>query len=354
MRRGSGSSFASFLQKIWWRPRGWHSFCALFLLPLSLVYFLSYCVARAVGYCQRCCQRNSVLPILIVGNIVVGGCGKTPIVLHICRLLQSLGFFPGIISRGYGGDTSQALLVKSHHTIQDVQRYGDEPCLLATHGFPVVVGSNRLMCVQQLRNHCPAVNVIVSDDGLQHWRLWGVRLCVLGARGFGNGHLLPAGPLREPRWRLHSMDACLAHAQQHVQCPAAIPCFDIIFSLAEPRLVLDPECTVPWEALPEKVRIVTGISNPYFFFDMVKQKISDVECFIFPDHHFFLANDFERFDDGMTLLMTEKDYTKCRFFAQAHWLFVPLDVTAPKCFPQFLMERVNGSKNARDSCLPRL
>ena len=185
---------------------------ALLLWPLSLA-FLVVVLARRLLYALRLIRsQHPGIPVIVVGNITVGGTGKTPLVIWIAEHLKSKGWSPAIISRGYGAkiDAPRAATLAS-----EASEVGDEPVLLARRsGCPVWVGPDRLRVIAALRRAHPDVDVLVLDDGLQHYRLRrDLEIAVLDERGLGNGFLLPAGPLREPRWRLKSVDAVVAHVE---------------------------------------------------------------------------------------------------------------------------------------------
>lgn len=246
--------------------------------------------------------------IIVVGNLTAGGSGKTPLVVRLCSLLQQAGLRPGVVSRGYGRRDRRLRLVSPASDAADV---GDEPLLIARQtGAPVMVSPNRCEAARKLLK--TGVNVILSDDGLQHYRLpRKIEICVIdGSRGFGNGLSLPAGPMREPIDRLRSVDFIVVNGGP-VDLPtgiAAIP-MSIQGSLLTAldggqawRLAQFAGCTV---------NAVAGIGNPDRFFTLLRQARIRVNEFPFPDHHDFQKTDFEGMDENLPILMTGKDAVKC-------------------------------------------
>lgn len=292
-----------------WLERCWYKqnrYCWL-LLPLSALYWLIISLRRLLY--KRGIKRSYRLPVpvIIVGNITVGGTGKTPFTLWLCQHLQQQGLQAGIISRGYGATVRQPTLVNVQDLATEV---GDEPLLLARQsGFPVVVCPDRVAAAQfLLQQH--KVDIIISDDGLQHYRLQRDLEIVLidGFRGLGNGYLLPAGPLRETLARLQQVQLVVANSKRH---PAADGVMQVK-PLAALSLLSDK--TLP----PCAVTLVAGIGNPERFLKTAEQAGFRItaSCF-FPDHHQFTAADLQHLSGPV--LMTEKDAVKCRSFARDDW-----------------------------------
>jgi tetraacyldisaccharide 4'-kinase len=266
--------------------------------------------------------------VVVVGNLTVGGTGKTPLVAWLAEKLTERGLKVGILSRGYGGSATTPRFVEPG---TDWREVGDEPLLLRQRtGCATVVSVDRVAGAQALIER--GVDVIVADDGLQHLRL--VRDCEIvvidGARGFGNGRLLPAGPLREPASRLaHADIVVLNGAAEHASLtPLGL--------LADPRaaqMTLAPgdalhlaarRAARPLESLRgQRVHAVAGIGNPGRFFAELRARGLDVIEHPFPDHHAFTAADLEPGDDAL-ILMTEKDAVKCRAFAPDRVWYVPV------------------------------
>jgi tetraacyldisaccharide 4'-kinase len=312
--------------------RHWQRVTALSaaLYPLSLIF-------RAVTALRRAAYAHGVLrsfevgvPVVIAGNISVGGTGKTPLVLWLAQLLQRNGLHPGIVSRGYGGSARRPLEVTPASSPAAV---GDEPLLLARRsGCPVWIGRDRVAAAQALLSAHPACDVIISDDGLQHYRLdRDVEIAVVdGDRGLGNGLLLPAGPLREPASRLDSVDAVVINGDREtsavrVSISSRAPAFHMQLEGSRFRNLPDPDRFVGPEYFEGKrVYAVAGIGHPPRFFAHLEALGLAFERRAFPDHHEYVASDVD-FTDAGAIVMTEKDAVKCAAFARSiHWV-LPVD-----------------------------
>lgn len=289
--------------------RGWYQsawWCWL-LWPLSWI-FAMLTAARRIAY-RRGWLASSALPVpvIVVGNISVGGTGKTPFTLWLCDWLQQQGHRPGIISRGYGAALKAAKLVQLTDTAADV---GDEPLLLAQRsGCPVVVCPDRVAAGQYLLSQHDC-SIIISDDGLQHYRLQRALEIVLidGFRGFGNGLLLPAGPLREPISRLQRADLVIANSKPH---SLADGCMQLDVVSAQGLLAQE---TLP----PGPVHLLAAIGNPERFVHTVEAAgFSVLQRFFYSDHHAYTEPELAQLPTP--LLMTEKDAVKCHAFAQPGW-----------------------------------
>lgn len=315
------------IERSWYRPFGW----SLLLWPLSLLFAVLTCLRRWL-YRFGCLRATACgAPVIVIGNITVGGTGKTPITLWMAEFLKQQGLKPGIISRGYGVTIASPRLVKPEDRAQDV---GDEPLLLAQRsGCPVVIFPNRVAAAQYLLAHTDC-NIILSDDGLQHYALKRDLEVVLldGNRGLGNGCLLPAGPLREGAWRLSQADLVLVNSQPHPLSPW-------VFQLQP----LTPCPLAPsTQPLPEgsAVSLVSGIANPARFERTVRDLGYPVLALHrFADHHPFGLADLQSI--ATPLLMTEKDAVKCREFAQADWYYLPVRAIVPAAAITILTEKLS-------------
>jgi tetraacyldisaccharide 4'-kinase len=278
-------------------------------------------------------SHRAGVPVIVVGNLVAGGSGKTPLVLWLAEFLKDHGWTPGIVSRGYGA----RLEAPREATIaSEPGEVGDEPVVLARRsGCTVWVGPDRVRVCEALRHQHPDVDVILLDDGLQHYRLAReLEICVVDARGFGNGFLLPAGPLREPRARLRSVDAVVTHGTDAVRgYPMRL----------EGRLLnclADARERRPVESFAgQRVHAVAGIGDPNRFFRHLMRLGLKVVPHPFPDHHAFAPADLE-FGDALPVVMTEKDAVKCRGFAKPqHWVF-PVSAVVDPVFGTWLLEKL--------------
>jgi tetraacyldisaccharide 4'-kinase len=283
------------------------------LLPISWLFGLLAGLRRWLYRCGALQSYRLTVPVVVVGNLTVGGSGKTPLVLWLVRRLQEQGWRPGIISRGYGRRGGQVCAVVASSVFSLV---GDEPLLLARRsGVPVFVGCDRVAAGQALLAAHPDCDVIVSDDGMQHYRLKRTaQVVVFDSRGVGNGHLLPAGPLREPLRRLAGVDAVVWNgpAERRVEGAARhLPQFDM--RLVGQRFVAisgeQSNCDADF-LKSRKLHAIAGIGDPRRFFSQLEALGLEFEAHPFPDHHPYSDADlaFARHD---VLLMTEKDAVKC-------------------------------------------
>ena len=287
----------------------------LALLPLSWLYRAVTATRRLAYVTGLRRQQRLPVPVLVIGNIFVGGTGKTPLVLWVVRYLASSGRRPGIITRGYGGNAENwPQLVDAD---SDPFAVGDEPVLLAQRGgCPVVASPDRVQAAEALLHH-HGCDVVVSDDGLQHYRLGrDLEVVVIdSARGLGNGHCLPAGPLRESRRRLRHVDMIVANGG-----PSWLTPYYFTLKVKRAWSVCDPGVTRQLNDFSGlQVHAVTGIGNPDRFFAALRRFGMEVVAHPFPDHHPFTEQDIT-FDDDLPVLMTEKDAVKCRGYAnERHW-----------------------------------
>lgn len=289
---------------------------------------------RALVALRRCLYRSGLLrrvrvsvPVIVVGNIAVGGTGKTPLTIHLVERLQRAGFTPGVISRGYGGKAHKVPLPVTRST--SPADAGDEPVLIARRaGVPVVVHPRRVLAARTLLHANPAVDVLVCDDGLQHYTLArDVELVVIdAARGLGNTRMLPAGPLREPGHRMRSADYVVVNGAGSPGLPDDVPVVQM--SLQPTALVnLRSGERQPADALADGACVaVAGIGNPQRFFSLLAELGYDAECRAFPDHHVFTPDDLA-FSGKRPVLMTEKDAVKCAPFAAPDWWYLEISAT---------------------------
>ncbi len=299
-----------------WQSRG---FFAHLLLPLAWVHGLFRAVSAWHHRGGTHAQRLPV-PVVVVGNLYVGGTGKTPLTIDLVRGLRERGFTPGIVSRGYGASSSSARAVDPQGRASD---YGDEPLLLAqVTGAPVVVGHDRVAAGRLLLNLHSKVDLVIADDGLQHRKLArDVEIAVVHYRGFGNGWLLPAGPLRDPPARLREVDAVVFHDQLDSPRPA-IRVYSPFFSMhTEPGGIYAVKDASMRASLGELVaeqkrgsmRVIAaaGIGMPDRFFGMLRAAGLQFDALPLADHYPFTDNPFagRAYD---LVLVTEKDAVKCR------------------------------------------
>jgi len=275
--------------------------------------------------------------IIVVGNITVGGSGKTPLVIRLCQLLQRSGFRPGVISRGYGRQDKRLRLVSPSSKPETV---GDEPLLIAQRaGVPVIVSADRCEAVRKLLKQ--GVNVILSDDGLQHYRLPRMlEICVIdGTRGFGNGLLVPAGPLREPLKRLVSFDALIVNGESRL-LEDDLPVTVMTLEAGLLRSMNDGQSWRLSQFAGCRANAVAGIGNPGRYFDLLRTARIKVIEHSFPDHHVFSMADFEKMDDSLPILMTEKDAVKCKNLGLKNAWFLSVDAVLPPEWERQFVTRI--------------
>jgi tetraacyldisaccharide 4'-kinase len=315
--------------KYWYRRGA----LAWLLWPASLAFGLVAALRRLAYRLRLARVHRAGVPVIVVGNLTVGGSGKTPLVLWIAEFLKAGGWRPGIVSRGYGGAVREPRAVTIASEPAEV---GDEPVLLARRsGCPVWVAPDRAAASLALRLQHPECDVIVLDDGLQHYALArDIEIAVVDARGFGNGFLLPAGPLREPRWRLRSVDAVVAHGVAGVEGYAMrLEGSDLV------RLTDARELRPAKSFAGQKVHAVAGIGDPNRFFLHLAKLGPKVAPHPFPDHHPFAAADLE-FGDDAPVVMTEKDAVKCKRFAKTqHWV-LPVRAALDPAFGDWLLKKL--------------
>lgn len=313
-------TLSNFLQRAWYptqsgdakqerRSAVWYWPLLALLWPVSRLFSLVALQRRE--HLQRV-QAMLPVPVVVVGNISVGGTGKTPLLCELATTLSRYEKRVGIISRGYGGSYGgDPRLVK---VTDNPAVVGDEPLLIAraTH-CPVVIAHDRLAAARYLIEHA-AIDIILSDDGLQHYALpRSVEIVVLdGERGLGNGFSLPAGPLREPASRLQEVDFVVVNgATNAVFHPVQL----VTQVMPEYWVAVASGEIMPLEALEGRVHAVAGIGNPGRFFNTLRSLGLDVIEHPFPDHHHFVFSDLD-FSDGFPVVMTEKDAVKCSFFSK--------------------------------------
>lgn len=263
------------------------------------------------------------VPVIVVGNISVGGTGKTPFTIWLVDLLRAQGWRPGVISRGYGGKAPRYPLRVGTDT--DPAHCGDEPSLIARRcGVPVAVAPDRV-AAGRLLIESGEVDLLIADDGLQHYRLArDLEFCVVdGLRGLGNGELLPAGPLREPPARLAAVDLVVVNGGRwRPPKGTRAPVIDFQLRADEAVSLVDGERRPLGDFRGRRVHAVAGIGHPARFFAVLCNVGAEVSMHPFPDHHRFAAADLD-FGGDATVLMTEKDAVKCQAFARPGWWYVP-------------------------------
>ncbi len=294
-------------------------------------------------------QTRLPVPVVVVGNITVGGSGKTPLVIHLARTLRERGYRPGVVSRGYGADAGRRRDA-TREVLPDCapRDCGDEPLLIRRRtGCPVFIGAERAAAGVALLAMHPEVDIIIADDGLQHLQLArDYEIAVFDARGCGNGRLLPAGPLREARSRLASVDAVVA---QDGGAPDGSRAMSMTLEFDDFHALADPRKTCPARSFATRqsaqVAAVAGIGNPARFFAQLRGIGLTVREFPFPDHHAFAPDDLARIEAG-AILMTEKDALKCSTFGDSRTWVAPVTASVAAELVASIVEKLLGSKTA--------
>lgn len=343
------------IEKVWFNSHPAKWLLVPILLPLSALFWLLSSLRRLSFTLGLSKSYQLSKPVIVVGNIGVGGNGKTPIVIYLVELTRSLGLTPGVISRGYGGQAPHYPYLV--HNDSTTAAAGDEPVLIQQRcQVPVAVGSDRIASAELLI--AQGCDIIISDDGLQHYRLQrDLELVVVdGKRLFGNGLLLPAGPLREGQWRLPISDVVIyngkidSDVKAKALQPMPAPSLHMTLAASEVCNLLTGASILlaDFIALNSSVNAIAGIGAPQRFFDTLKaNKLKVINQQSFVDHHSFTLADFNDFDDNIPLLMTEKDAVKCRHFCKENWWYLPVDATFSEGEQQVLHDKVNKIKLMR-------
>lgn len=335
----------SFLERAWHKRAGW----LILLWPVSVLFQALTKIRRAT---QQPKERPADLtaPIIVIGNISLGGTGKTPLLITLSQELQKQGFKPGIISRGYGGIApSYPLAVNSD---SDVLQSGDEAFLIAEKtGCPVYVDPDRSAALDALLAN-EDVDVVFSDDGLQHYKLYrDLEIVVVdGQRLFSNGFCMPAGPLRESMARLKEVQHIVVNGEPARDIPQLA---NASLMRLEPRTLVNlvsgekrPFAGAPFN-MGNKLQAVSALGNPQRFYTLLERLPYQLETFSFPDHHNFTADDFELqgIDEHQPVVMTEKDAVKCRQFAKNNFWYLSVEVNLESQFVERLIEDIRQASS---------
>ncbi|TCI02485.1 tetraacyldisaccharide 4'-kinase [Corallincola luteus] len=321
-------------------PKAWYdgSLWPKLLVPFSALFYMISRLRR--WFICRYRQVEPKVPVIVVGNISVGGTGKTPLVIWLCEHLTEKGYRVGVVSRGYGGNAP----TYPYHLQADsrAEEVGDEPLLIARRtGVPVVVGADRLAAIELLL-HSADVDLVISDDGLQHYRMGRhIEIAVIdGDRQLGNGLLLPAGPLRETCRRLSEVDFIIQNGGE-------------LGTEAKGRyqMLLEPDPPAPVDGEAELVPIeqlgslalAAGIGNPQRFFSLVTQLGGNVvKETPLADHCGFNPQLLLQLQgEAACLLVTEKDAVKCQSNGHVNLWYLPISAQLPDHFLSQLCDRIN-------------
>ena len=322
--------FQHWLYSVWYEnARG-----RVLLLPLSWLFGLGLQVRQLLYRIGLLRRIQVAAPVIVVGNLTVGGTGKTPLVIWLAKRLAAKGMHPAVVSRGYGARKPGRL--RHARADSDPAETGDEPVLIARRtGMPVLVSADRAEAARIAV--LEGANVIIADDGLQHYRL--MRDCEIvvvdGERRLGNEALLPAGPLREGPERLCSVAAIVVNDGEANQGEL------VMHVVAEEAVPLNGGETLPlFDFTGRTVHAVAGIGNPERFFTTLQSLGIDVLAHRFPDHAAYRRRELE-FDDDLPVLMTEKDAVKCTAFALSQTWFVPVRAVLDDLDARELLQRID-------------
>lgn len=319
----------------WYGDARW----TLWLLPLSWLF-------RALAGLRRWWlvtfkQVKLATPLLVVGNISVGGTGKTPLLIALVKFLQTQGFTPGVISRGYGGQApAYPYLLDASSSAREA---GDEPLSIYRQTACLVcVGPDRLAAARRLEDE--GCDILLSDDGLQHYALGrDLEIAVVdGQRGLGNGFCLPVGPLRETPARLKSVDWVVVNSPaEDFVLPGMASLFYVPMAIAARNLVnlTGGYTKAPEEFAGQTLDALAGIGNPQRFYASLAQLGIGAIPHDFPDHHAYTPDDLA-FAENRPLLMTEKDAVKCQKFARPNWYYLAIEAELPDSFYQALLTKI--------------
>jgi tetraacyldisaccharide 4'-kinase len=355
-RRGRRCAYA--LEQQWYAPTT--TIGATLLRPFAVLFGAGAALRRA-AYRRGLLRATRVrVPVIVVGNLAVGGSGKTPLVIALSEALRARGRRPGVVSRGYGRRTPGTRAVRAGDDARDV---GDEPLLLAATGIATWIGARRVAAAQELLDAHPDVDVVVADDGLQHYALArDVEIAVVDAsRALGNGLLLPAGPLREPRSRLATVDAVVwlrsaattqaaPHPRQSMPLPGRE--FSMTHEPGEWINLRDPALRLAHEALQDPRSVaIAGIAHPERFFESLRQRGFRGRACAFPDHHAYAPGDVA-FQGAPAILMTAKDAVKCAAFADVRMWKLPIRARIDPALVDLILEKIDGSQAPRNARVP--
>lgn len=329
-----------FLERAWYSNAGW----LILLWPLSLVFQILVSLRRKIQ--QRTVRpAGQKVPVVIIGNISIGGTGKTPLLIELVKYFKLKGMSPGIVSRGYRASSREFPMQVYSDT--NASLCGDEALLIhRSTDCPVIIDPDRRRALQYLLEH-NTVDVVFSDDGLQHYKLYrDIEIAVIdGQRLFGNGFCLPAGPLRERVGRLRTVDFVVVNGTP-AKSLAALEQASVMH--VEPRFLVNlksgerrPLAGAPF-SMGNVVQAVAAIGNPERFFEALQALPYQIERFPFPDHHSFSESDFDsgKLDPLQPIVMTEKDAVKCQAFARPNFWVLTIEVELEDTFLDALSRRV--------------
>ena len=310
------------------------SLVSLLLLPLSAVFLLISFIRQTLYQFNFLKSFKLKIPVIVVGNITSGGTGKTPLIIYLANELKKNGYRPGIISRGYGSKSEGVMEVSQK---SDVAEAGDEPMLIQKHThLPVFVSKDRVLAAKTLIKKYKKIDVILSDDGLQHYRLRrDIEILVIdGTRKFGNGYLLPAGPLREFRSKLKTVDAIVCNHKKVIDGSYLMKYKGhLLINLKTNKKIHLNNLSL------KNIHAIAGIGNPDRFFDYLKTYNILFSSSAFQDHYKFSKKDFRDMNDK-NIIMTEKDAVKCQQFSRNNFWYLPVIAEVDSKFTDVILKKL--------------
>ncbi len=351
------AEFEAFIVQEWQQGSIWQ----IILRPLSWLFAIITAIRRFLFRTGTSNITKVGVPVIIVGNISAGGTGKTPLVIAIAELLEKSNQHPGVVTRGYAQSRMQPRTLAPPIPVVDRQQgtitASDEAMLMSQRlTAPVFANPDRVAAAQLLLKRYPNTEVIISDDGLQHYRLGrDLEIAVVdGQRGFGNQQLIPAGPLRESMTRLKTVDCIVVNGVAKIGLDLeqyGVPVFrmdlghETFFKLSGGDANTASEFQIMHGE--KKIHALAGIGNPQRFFDHLKRLgISSVATHPFSDHHAFMRAELN-FPDADIILMTEKDAVKCKAFADDRMWAMRVDALMPPEFDEFILQRLKSISSAK-------
>ena len=310
------------------------SLVSLLLLPLSAVFLLISFIRKTLYQFNFLKSFKLKIPVIVIGNITSGGTGKTPLIIYLANELKKNGYRPGIISRGYGSKSEGVMEVSQK---SDVAEAGDEPMLIQKHThLPVFVSKDRVLAAKTLVKKYAKTDVILSDDGIQHYRLRrDLEVLVIdGTRKFGNGYLLPAGPLREFRSKLKTVDVIVCNHKKVIDGSYLMKYKGhLLINLKTNKKIHLNNLSL------KNIHAIAGIGNPDRFFDYLKTFNIVFNSSTFQDHYKFSKKDFRDMNDK-NIIMTEKDAVKCQQFSRNNFWYLPVIAEVDSKFTDVILKKL--------------
>lgn len=330
--------FDKLINRIWYQGHP----AVVLLVPISWMYGLIVKFRYLLYHSGLLSTNTAPVPVIVVGNITVGGTGKTPFVVWLANYLFDCGYRPGILSRGYG--VKSRIKVQQVRADSDPDFVGDEPVLIAKRtGLPVAISADRYEAARQLIEYADC-NILICDDGLQHFALnRDLEIAVIdGDRAFGNAKLLPAGPLRESIHRLSSVDLLISKGKQYKKSHV------MEYQYGEMTSVVDETRKSSISSLlNQEIHVVTGIANPERFHEYIKAQGIHIIKHVYPDHYQYRSQDLS-FRDDKPIVMTEKDAVKCCKFARDNMWYIPIQAKFNNTFHHriktLIRDKIDGQK----------